>query len=70
VSDAEAVNACRRFLNDHRVLVEPACGASLAYVYRQASELGDVGNVWVIVCGGVGITLEQLARCSAQLGLA
>ena len=33
VSDREAVNACLRFALDHRILVEPACGASLAAVY-------------------------------------
>jgi L-serine/L-threonine ammonia-lyase len=27
VSDASALNACKNFVNDHRVLVEPACGA-------------------------------------------
>ncbi len=30
VSDAAAVRACHRFLDDHRVLVEPACCAALA----------------------------------------
>ncbi|MGB8973044.1 MAG: pyridoxal-phosphate dependent enzyme, partial [Pseudomonas capeferrum] len=30
VSDRAALEACERFLRDHRVLVEPACGAALA----------------------------------------
>jgi L-serine/L-threonine ammonia-lyase len=34
VTDKEAVNACLQFANDHRLLVEPACGASLAVLYE------------------------------------
>ncbi|KAH9209877.1 tryptophan synthase beta subunit-like PLP-dependent enzyme [Leptodontidium sp. 2 PMI_412] len=34
LSDAEAVHACQRFLDDERILVEPACGASLAPYYN------------------------------------
>ena len=30
VSDRAALQACERFLQDHRLLVEPACGAALA----------------------------------------
>jgi len=30
VSDTEAIDSCLKFSNDHRILVEPACGASLA----------------------------------------
>ena len=35
VSDSQAVSACTRFLDDHRLLVEPACGAALAPVYEK-----------------------------------
>ena len=35
VSDFEAVKAMRRFADEERVLVEPACGAALAGVYEQ-----------------------------------
>ena len=34
VTDRSAVNACLRFSEDHRVLVEPACGAALSAVYE------------------------------------
>jgi L-serine/L-threonine ammonia-lyase len=34
-TDAEAVDACLRFAKDHRMLVEPACGAALAVVYSE-----------------------------------
>ena len=34
VTDREAVSAMRRFADEERVLVEPACGAALAGVYE------------------------------------
>ena len=37
-SDEAAVRACARFAEDHRTLVEPACGAGLAAVYEHAAE--------------------------------
>jgi L-serine/L-threonine ammonia-lyase len=60
VTDHAAVTACKRFLDDHRVLVEPACGASLAPVYDHAAVLNGFSKVLVIVCGGVGVTAVQL----------
>ncbi len=60
VSDRAAVSACQRFLADHRVVVEPACGASLAVVYDGAPELEDFKSVLVVVCGGVTATVDQL----------
>ena len=36
VTDAQALDACERFLLDHRILVEPACGAALALAYVEA----------------------------------
>lgn len=62
VSDRQALNACNRFLDDHRVLVEPACGAALAAVYDDAPSLEHAGNILVIVCGGMGVSLKQLAQ--------
>jgi L-serine/L-threonine ammonia-lyase len=60
VSDRAAVFACQRFLADHRVVAEPACGASLAVVYDGASELEKFNSVLVVVCGGVTVTVERL----------
>jgi len=60
VSDQAAVSSCLRFIDDHRIVVEPACGAALAVVYGEAPELTGYKNVLVIVCGGVTATLEQL----------
>jgi L-serine/L-threonine ammonia-lyase len=67
VSDASALRACRRFLDDHRMLVEPACGAALAAVYEAAPELGDAASVVVVICGGAGITLDELQRLCTEL---
>ena len=66
VSDRVAVAACERFLEDHRLVVEPACGASLAIVYDGAPELDRFKSVLVIVCGGVTTTVEQLQQWSIQ----
>ena len=64
VSDRAAVSACQRFIQDHRVVVEPACGASLAAVYDGAPELEAFRTLVVVVCGGVTATLEQLQQWS------
>lgn len=60
VSDRDAINGVRWFLDDHRVLVEPACGAPMSVVYNQHPALSDKQNILVIVCGGVGINLDIL----------
>ena len=66
VSDKDAVQACRSFLHDHRVLVEPACGASLALAYQRHAALQSFDKVLVIVCGGATATIEHLMKWSAQ----
>jgi L-serine/L-threonine ammonia-lyase len=66
VSDRQAVTACRRFVDDHRVLVEPACGAALAAVYDSAPPLAGRQSIVVVVCGGAGVTLELLDAWSAS----
>jgi L-serine/L-threonine ammonia-lyase len=69
VSDRAAVEACLRFMDDHRVVVEPACGAALALAYAPGAlaALGDYKRVLVIVCGGVTATVEQLQRWGREL---
>ncbi len=66
VSDQAAVSACHRFLTDHRVVVEPACGASLAAVYDLATELEDFRSILVVVCGGATASVEQLREWSEK----
>jgi len=60
VTDKDAIKSVDLFLNDHRILVEPACGASLASIYNNSDFFKDKKNIVVIICGGVGITLKQL----------
>lgn len=60
VSDRQAVEASLQFLADHRVLVEPACGAALAALEAGCPALDPASNVLAIVCGGVVATVEQL----------
>lgn len=59
VSDQDALKACERFLVDHRVLVEPACGAALSLAYNPTS-LSAYNTVLMVVCGGATATLEQI----------
>ena len=60
VSDRAAVAAVLRFADDHRLLVEPACGAALAAVYDRAEPLMGAENILVVVCGGAGVTRQLL----------
>ncbi|MEO8935670.1 MAG: pyridoxal-phosphate dependent enzyme [Burkholderiaceae bacterium] len=60
VTDAAAVDACLRFIDDHRIVVEPACGAALATVYGRVADLERFERVLVIVCGGATATVDQL----------
>ncbi|MCP5229651.1 pyridoxal-phosphate dependent enzyme [Accumulibacter sp.] len=68
VSDRVALSACERFLADHRLLVEPACGASLAVAYDAAPLLQGFAKVLFIVCGGATATIDQIRAWSASLG--
>lgn len=67
ISDRAAVDACLRFADDHRVLVEPACGAALAAAYLRAPALAGHDPVVIIVCGGVGVTRELLQKWDEQV---
>ncbi|MCZ6678989.1 MAG: pyridoxal-phosphate dependent enzyme [Candidatus Poribacteria bacterium] len=62
VTDAAAIDACMQFAEDHRILVEPACGASLSVVYDNADVISTSGSALVIVCGGIGVSIEKLLR--------
>jgi L-serine/L-threonine ammonia-lyase len=67
VSDRAAVDACLRFADDHRVLVEPACGAALAAGYGRAKPLEGREPVVIIVCGGAGVNRELLEHWDRQV---
>ncbi|KAK9767006.1 hypothetical protein K7432_003482 [Basidiobolus ranarum] len=68
VTDIEALNGCKKFLYDQNVLVEPACGAALALVYRHEPRLLEVdGPITVIVCGGKVVSFNLLEKWSQLL---
>ncbi len=70
LTDAEAAMACVRFADDERILVETACGVSVATAYSDtlhtllfpslSSEEFSKLNIVIIVCGGSNITLDIL----------
>lgn len=61
VTDRSAVAAVSRFADDHRILVEPACGAALSVLYGNVLA-SEYNRVLTIVCGGVGVTRQLLDR--------
>ncbi|NXO00816.1 SDSL protein, partial [Rhinopomastus cyanomelas] len=77
VQDVEAVGAVERFLDDERMLVQPACGAALAVLYtgrlQQLQHEGQLptplSSVVVVVCGGSNMQMAQLQALKSQLGL-
>lgn len=66
VSDAQALAGCTTLLEDHRLLTEPACGASIE-ASTGSMALAGAKRVVVVVCGGVGISHEQLLKLDASL---
>jgi L-serine/L-threonine ammonia-lyase len=60
VSDIQAVRACLRFMDDHQLVIEPACGAALAVAYERDSVLDAFESILIIACGGVTTTARQL----------
>ncbi len=66
-SDRQAVDACLRFADDHRIVVEPACGAALAAAYGRAPALKGASSLLVIGCGGAGATPADLVRWDATV---
>jgi L-serine/L-threonine ammonia-lyase len=70
-TDAHAVEASVRFADDHRILVEPACGAALSAVYVPSlgalDGLPDDGRpVVVVVCGGSVVDRSSLDALATQ----
>ncbi|MGO4303226.1 serine/threonine dehydratase family protein [Cupriavidus sp. RAF12] len=66
VPDRAALAACERFLDQHRLLVEPACGASLALAYEDAAELHGFDKVLVVVCGGATASIDDVRKWAAS----
>jgi L-serine/L-threonine ammonia-lyase len=69
VSDAQAVQACAQFADATRVLVEPACGASIAALNVHPQVFERFEAPLIEVCGGMGVSLARLAQWRNQFGL-
>lgn len=70
VSDAQAVAAAVRLMDDHRLVVEPACGAALAALAEGHPLLDAARSIAVVVCGGVTTPDTELRALHARLSAA
>ena len=59
-SDERAANGVVSFVEDFRVLVELACGASMSVAYDLPDVVKPYQNVVIIACGGAGVNLDLL----------
>jgi len=59
-SDKRAANGVIEFVEDFRVLVELACGASMSVAYDLPDIVAPFQNVVIIACGGAGVNLPLL----------
>ena len=79
VSDRSAVDACLKFADDHRMLVEPACGAGLSSIYSEQfcntkPPLSIIPNnnqrpIVLVVCGGDIVSLNLLQTWKNRFSL-
>lgn len=79
VTDKESVEAIARFVDDARILVESACGATISTVYNGnlkkylGAGLSDqewaAKNIVIVVCGGSNISLGMLEKYKQQFGI-
>jgi L-serine/L-threonine ammonia-lyase len=69
VSDAQAVRACGRFADSLRVLVEPACGASIAALDARPDLFARFEAPLIVVCGGMGVSRAKLDQWERELGV-
>ena len=70
VSDTEAIESCLKFSNDHRILVEPACGASLAALYHPVDFLKDRDfKAFIESNGDIAVEIEHKDRVLEVLSI-
>lgn len=62
VTDQMALDALITFLDDHRILVEPACGAALSLVYNNLPLLHSFSSLLIVVCGGCVVSRKMLSH--------
>lgn len=75
VSDAMSVQACRKFADDHKMLIEPSSAAAVSLCYSNVIhdilELDHTSKIVIIITGGNDISLAQLEntkhKCSSPV---
>ena len=60
ISDLDTLLACEKFLSDHNILVEPACGAALSPIYKKIEKLTAFSKILVVVCGGSTTSIDDI----------
>jgi len=68
-TDEAAIGSCIWLARDHRVLVEPACGAAIAAVIERSPALSGCKLVVVEVCGGALVDVAALTAWARDLGV-
>lgn len=74
LTDAEAAMGCWRFADDERVLVELACGVTLALCYGGRLEMAlgrpvrPEEKVVIVVCGGQNVTTQMIEGWRQEYG--
>lgn len=71
LTDEDAMEGCVRFADDERIMVEAACGVSMALCYgnrlqKYLPTLTKDSEVVVVVCGGSNVTAEMLVNWAAK----
>lgn len=74
MSDEESIEAIFNIVDQHRILVEMSCSASLAAIYNgsvdkllQSKNISS-GDIVVILCGGSGINMKILEDLKSIIG--
>ncbi|KAF1919256.1 tryptophan synthase beta subunit-like PLP-dependent enzyme [Ampelomyces quisqualis] len=65
LKDRDAIEGCVGFADDERIMVEPACGVSIAMCYsgrlkKLLPGLTERSRVVIVVCGGSNVTAAML----------
>jgi L-serine/L-threonine ammonia-lyase len=71
LKDKDAIEGCIRFADDERIMVEAACGVSLALCYNgrlkeSFPDLTEKSKVAIVVCGGSNVSAEMLHKWVEQ----
>lgn len=69
VTDDDAVSALVEYADSEQIIVEPACGASLAVLsaLKELVELKADSNVVVVLCGGSATGITELAQFKKEV---